>query len=105
MRGRCDPAAQAVVIEGRLDGTTVAGIRPCLHAAIEAGSGDLIVDLAAVETIDATGLGVLVGAHRKATGHGRRLVLRNVPPHIMRVLACTRFNRILPVEPAPAAVA
>jgi anti-anti-sigma factor len=100
MRIRGNPEAQVVAVEGRLDGATVAGIRPRLHAAIDTGAGDLAVDLHGVETIDVAGLGVLVGAHRKAADEGRLLFLRNVPPGVMRVLASTRLYRVLPVEPA-----
>jgi anti-anti-sigma factor len=100
MRDRGNPDAQVVAVAGRLDGATVADIRPRLHAAIDMGEGDLAIDLHRVETIDVAGLGVLVGAHRKATGEGRRLFLRNVPPRVMRVLATTRLYRVLPVEPA-----
>ena len=50
-------------------------------------------------------LGVLIGTHRRALSADRRLVLRGVPPRIMRVLAVTRLNRVLHVEAPAAAVA
>ena len=55
-------------------------MRAALHRAIDAGTGDLVVDLTQVELVDATGLGVLLGAHRRAKQQGRRLVLRDAPP-------------------------
>ncbi|MEU0518775.1 STAS domain-containing protein [Streptosporangium sp. NPDC006007] len=99
------PGAQVVVIGSRLDVGTVAGVRPRLHGAVDSGRGDLIVDLSGLEMIDATGLGVLVGTHRRALNAGRRLILRAVPPRVMRVLAVTRLNRVLIVELPMAAVA
>ncbi|SDG54592.1 anti-anti-sigma factor [Sinosporangium album] len=105
MRVRGEPGAQVISVGPRLDAGTVAGIRPRLHDAVDSGDGDLIVDLADLEMIDATGLGVLVGTHRRARGAGRRLVLRRVPPRIMRVFAVTRLNRVLRVELPMAAVA
>ncbi|MEV4093462.1 STAS domain-containing protein [Streptosporangium saharense] len=105
MRAIGKPGAQVVVVGNRLDVGTVAGLRPRLHDAVDTGEGDLIVDLSELEMIDATGLGVLVGTHRRATGAGRRLVLRGVPPRVMRVLAVTRLNRVLIVEVHMAAVA
>ncbi|MFI6298716.1 STAS domain-containing protein [Nonomuraea sp. NPDC050790] len=105
MRVRGKPGAQVVRIGSRLDAGTSAGVRPRLHDAVDSGTGDLIVDLSKLEMIDATGLGVLVGTHRRALAAQRRLVLRAVPPRIMRVLAVTRLNRVLHVEVPAAAVA
>ncbi|MFI6479937.1 STAS domain-containing protein [Nonomuraea sp. NPDC050663] len=105
MRVRKTPGAQVVRVGPRLDAGTVAGVRPRLHHAVDSGDGDLVVDLSELEMIDATGLGVLVGTHRRALGAHRHLVLRNVPPRIMRVLAVTRLNRVLRVEAPAAAVA
>ncbi|GAA2289335.1 STAS domain-containing protein [Nonomuraea roseoviolacea subsp. roseoviolacea] len=105
MRVRGNPKAQVVQIGARLDAGTSAGIRSLLHDAVDSGEGDLILDLSELEMIDATGLGVLVGTHRRASAGQRRLVLRGVPPRIMRILAVTRLNRVLRVEAQEAAVA
>jgi anti-anti-sigma factor len=94
-----DPGA-LVCVEGRLAAATVADLRAVLLTAADSGTGDLVLDLGGVEIIDASGLGVLVGAHRLAERRERRLVLRNVPDRIERLLAATRLNRILAVEPA-----
>lgn len=87
-----------LVLAGRLDVHCVADVRVALHAAIDDGAGPLVVDLAGVEVADVTGLGVLVGAHRRAGRLGRTLVLRRVPPRLARLLAATRLHRILTVE-------
>jgi anti-anti-sigma factor len=87
-----------ISLAGRLAASTVAEVRAALVAAISAGTGDLIVDIANVELVDASGLGVLVGAHRLALREERRLVLRAVPPRIDRLLAVTHLNRVLAVE-------
>jgi anti-anti-sigma factor len=105
MRVRGNPRAQVVGIGPRLDAGTSAGERERLHKALDSGEGDLILDLSKLEMIDATGLGVLVGAHRRALSVRRRLVLRGVPPRIMRILAVTRLNRVLHMEVPAAAVA
>ena|ERR671914_536225 len=94
-----------VFLVGRLDSATVGDVRRRLHAAVADGSGDLVVDLSGVETIDVTGLGVLVGAYRKAARRGRGLRLRAVPANVMQILISTRLYRTLPVEPVRAAVA
>ncbi|MFI9430708.1 STAS domain-containing protein, partial [Streptosporangium sp. NPDC052375] len=70
MRVPGNPGAQVISVGNRLDVGTVAGMRPRLHEAVDSGSGDLIVDLSGLEMIDATGLGVLVGTHRRGGGGG-----------------------------------
>ncbi|GII75118.1 anti-sigma factor antagonist [Sphaerisporangium rufum] len=95
---------QIVEVGPRLDAGTVARLRPRLHAAVDSGAGDMVVDCSRLEMIDATGLGVLVGTHRRALRAERRLVLRDVPPRVMRLLAITRLHRVLRVE-VPAAAA
>ncbi len=92
-----------IALEGRLDVHAVAEVREALHAAIDGGTGDLVVDMSQVELIDLTGLGVLVGADRRAKLAGRRVVLRDAPPRLMRILRATRLHRVLTVE-VPVAV-
>ena len=87
-----------LALSGRLGATTVADVRNALARAIEDGAGDLVVDLHGVELVDATGLGVLVGAHRRADRAGRRLVLRRIPERVDRLLVATRLHRVLCVD-------
>ena len=88
------PGAE-VSLAGRLDVTSVADVRLALHEAVEGGDGELVVDLAGVELVDATGLGVLVGVHRRAQRTGRVVVLRDPADRIRRVLFVTRLDRVL----------
>ena len=91
-------AGTAVALSGRLGAATVADVRAALSEATDAGSGDLQVDLHEVELVDATGLGVLIGTHRRADRAGRRLVLVGVPERIERLLLATRLHRVLYVD-------
>lgn len=91
-----------LVLRGRLDLPAAADLREALHQALDRGSGDLVLDLGALEIRDSSGLGVLLGAHRRASRTGRRLVLRDVPPATQRMLRRTRLHRVLHVA-APAA--
>lgn len=87
-----------LVVGGRLDVRSAADARTVLHAAVDSGDGDLVLDLAELDSWDATGLGVIMGAHRRAGRCGRRLVLREVPPQMRRLLVATRLHRILAIE-------
>lgn len=92
-----------VALRGRLSSTTVGEVRAAISEAIDLGVDDVVVDMSGVELMDATGLGVLVGCHRRAERSGRRLVLHNVPERIDRLLLATRLHRVLCVDRSVAA--
>ena len=87
-----------IALEGRLDARSVSDVRTALWAAIDAGVGDLVVDVSGVETVDATGLGMLLGADRRAKLAGRRIVFRDAAPRVVRLLRATRLHRVLTLE-------
>jgi anti-anti-sigma factor len=91
-------AVERISIGPALDVRNVSRVRAVLHAAIEAGRGDLVIDMSAVEGIDAAGLGMVTAAHLRAERSGRRLVLRDCSADLRRVFAVTRLSRILHVE-------
>ncbi len=87
-----------VRLRGRLDVHTVADVRTELRVAVAHGTGDLVVDLSGVELGDTTGLGVLLGVHRRAVRAGRTLVLVGVSDGLHRLLVATRLARVLHVR-------
>jgi anti-anti-sigma factor len=93
-------AGPVLALSGRLDASTATEIRAALHTAIDAGAGDLIVDVSGVDLVDATGLGVLLGAHRRAARAGRRVVLRDASARLVRVLRLARLHRVFALESA-----
>jgi anti-sigma B factor antagonist len=88
----------SVVLAGRLDVRGAGAAREALHEALGCGEGRLVVDLSGVELLDATGLGVLAGAHRRARLQDRELVLRDARPRVARLLSLTRLDRVITVE-------
>ena len=69
-----------LVVGGRLDVRSAADARTVLHSAVDDGVGDLVLDLSELDSWDATGLGVIMGAHRRGGRCGRRRVRRRVTP-------------------------
>jgi anti-anti-sigma factor len=88
-------AVNVFALTGCLDVHAAADARLLLADAVDNGDGELILDLAALEAVDATGLGVLVGAHRRAQRAGRTLVLEDVQPTVGRILFVTKLDRVL----------
>ena len=89
------PDGHDVIIEGRLDVHTVPDIRDAIHAIIPLGSGDIRLHLGEAEIGDATGLGVLVHLHRRASRAERRLLLVDASDRTTRLVRGCRLDRIL----------
>lgn len=88
------PGAE-LFVRGRLDVLSAGPVREALHRAIDGGRGDLLVHLDEAEVVDAAGLGVLLGAHRRARRADRGLVLVGVPARLERLIRHTRLHRVL----------
>lgn len=84
-----------VELQGAVDVHVAADLRLLLADQVDQGEGELLLDLSGVTALDATGLGLLVGAHRRAQRAGRRLVLDRVPPVVARLLHLTRLDRVI----------
>jgi len=90
-----------LVLPERLDVTTVAELRDALALAAEsAAQADVVVDVSYVRVVDSVGLGLLVTTHRNCLRAGRRLVLVDPQPRLLRLLAVTRLHRVLHLQRA-----
>jgi anti-sigma B factor antagonist len=87
-----------VKIGSYLDVRNVGNVRTVVHQAIDQAEGDIAVDLAGLDVIDAAGLGMLTAAHIRAERAGRRLVLRNCSDEVRRILAVTHLNRLFHID-------
>ena len=86
-----------VHVAGEVDAHSVAPLRAELAALTDAGT-DLVVDLTAVTFLDSTGLGVLVGALKRAHGKGGRLELVIDAERVMRVFRITALSRVFTIH-------
>jgi anti-anti-sigma factor len=92
-----------IALSGRLDVHGAADVRLALAEQVDVGTGELVLELARLDAVDVTGLGLLVGAHRRADRAGRRLVLCDVQPAVGRMLLLTRLDRVLHQRRSPRA--
>ncbi len=87
-----------VFLAGRFDVRSTHIVREALYEHINAGSGDVVVDVSDLESIDATALKVLAVATRVMERDGRRLILRGGSPGLRRIIALTRLRRLVQIE-------
>ncbi len=90
---RVDAIGACVVVaaHGDIDLDTAPGLDHAVQSGLRF-SARLIVDLTQVNFIDSSGLGVLVGARRRATALGGMVSLVHPPPAVQRILIGTQLH-------------
>ena len=83
-----------------LQGQIVTGETDSLRAAVSALSGvkSVILDFARVSTIDAGGLGVMLGLREQAAAKGFRFTLMNVSKGVSMVFAVARLDSVFEIN-------
>jgi anti-sigma B factor antagonist len=89
-----------VAMAGELDLATVPRLRDRLVRVISEHPGEMVVlDLDGLSAVDDTGLGVLVGALRRARVHGGDVSLVCTSAELLEVFALTRLDRAFVIYP------
>src|SRR5947209_12448184 len=91
---RQHPGHVLVTVAGEVDISTVGKLRERL-AGLAAAGRPVVTDLDQVTFIDATGLGALVGAARRAAAHGASLQVVCSRPQTRNLLQLTGLDRRL----------
>src|ERR1700756_440371 len=84
-------------LRGSLDVATSPSVRAALMETASEGNHEIVVDLTKLEFLDSTGLGALIGAHRRALENGGKVRLAVGEGAIARLLNITGLIRIFPV--------
>lgn len=85
---------------GSLDIATSPTLRAALMEAADRNEHEIIVDLAHLEFLDSTGLGALIGAHKRAAEHGGSVRLVAQEGQILRLLRITGLLDVFAVYPS-----
>lgn len=85
-------------IGGEIDVYTAPRLRERLVEIAEAGDRRIVIDLARVDFLDSTGLGVLVGAHRRMRGGESSFSL--VCPHerLLKIFKITGLDSVFEIH-------
>ncbi|MDQ2857049.1 MAG: STAS domain-containing protein [Candidatus Eremiobacteraeota bacterium] len=94
-----DQAVQCFALRGSLDIATSPSLRAALMEAADRQSHEIVVDLSHLEFLDSTGLGALIGAHKRASEHGGSVRLVAQEGQILRLLRITGLLDVFAVYP------
>jgi anti-sigma B factor antagonist len=83
-----------VTVSGEVDVATAPRLRSQLVSLVSDGERRIICDLEAVDFLDSTGLGVLVGALKRARTHGGELVMVCTQRRLLKVFEITGLTRV-----------
>ena len=95
-----------VAVGGEIDVYTAPKLRDCITELVGAGTYDIVIDLEAVEFLDSTGLGVLVGGLKRVRTHDGSLCLVCTQDRILKIFRITGLDKVFPLyESVEAALA
>lgn len=89
--------SRTVRLEGECDISSAPALREALRPLVPPDVTRLTVDVSALDFIDSTGLGVIVGALRRMREGGGELTLSGAHGSVLRVLEVTRLDRAIPL--------
>jgi anti-sigma B factor antagonist len=79
-----------------IDITNAEALRSALLTAAANGHRTLVVDMTQTQFCDSSGLHALVAAHKRAEAEGREMLLVIPGAAVLRVLALTGMDRVIP---------
>ena len=83
-----------VEVQGEIDVYTSSWVKEAINEAIEKGHYFVIINLEKVRYIDSTGLGVLIGALKRAKEHKGGISLICTNPQIKKIFSITGLAKI-----------
>lgn len=87
-----------VAVGGEIDVYTAPKLRDCITELVGGGSYDIVIDLEAVEFLDSTGLGVLVGGLKKVRAHDGSLDLVCTQERLLKIFRITGLAKVFVIH-------
>lgn len=87
-----------VSLSGEVDIYTSQELKDNLYRVVESNKKDLIIDCKELNYIDSTGLGIFVGALKKAKQYEKKITIINLKENIKKLFIITGLDKIFEVE-------
>lgn len=87
-------------VGGEIDVATAPRLRELLLKLVNDQRYSIVVDLEAVDFIDSTGLGVLIGARKRVRLHDGDVKLICTEPRIVKVFEITGLDQVFQIHPS-----
>jgi len=97
IRTQLDGTTCTMTLDGEVDVYTAPRLKEELVSIIEGGCGHVIVDLENVAFIDSSGLGVLVGALRRARERDGSVRIVCTRENILKIFRITGLDKVFPI--------
>lgn len=92
--------ATIVAVEGEIDVYTAPKLRDKISELVGEGVYHLVIDMEAVEFLDSTGLGVLVGGLKKVRAHNGSLELICNQDRLLKIFRITGLAKVFTIHPS-----
>lgn len=90
-------SALIVRLEGELDQHNAVSLRRNLDEKISKGCDNLIFDLSALEFMDSSGIGVIIGRYKNVKALGGRAYIAAARPQVEKIIRLSAIDKIIPV--------
>lgn len=87
-----------VAVKGEVDLFTAPNLKDRIADLVSGGQSRLAIDLAGVEFMDSTGLGVLIGGLKRCKEAGGSLTLVAPPEPVLKVLSITGLDKVFAIH-------
>lgn len=94
-----------VAVTGEIDVYTAPKLRDTITDLVADGAYDLVIDMAGVEFLDSTGLGVLVGGLKKVRAHDGSLQLICNQERLLKIFRITGLAKVFTIHASADALA
>ncbi|RSK27527.1 anti-sigma factor antagonist [Bacillus sp. HMF5848] len=87
-----------IMLDGKMYVQESNAVRDEVYNYVEQGYVMFVFDMKKLEYIDSSGLGVLVGLHKKITNENGKIILKGINGMVKDVIELTRLNLVFEIQ-------